>query len=621
MSRKWVKKVGRLLIESTGMCGNREKQWYGWLVLIVGLWVVLATQKPWQMANASTCMPVCNDRVNADYRVALVIGNSGYADKPLRNPPNDARDIGALLRETLGFKKVTVLSDLELKDFRRAVNTFLAESTEATIRVFYYSGHGASDGEDNYLLPIDHGISQAHELPDRAYPLNTLLRGLKKQKGVSLVFLDACRDAPFGDGKSIGSKGMKPMSPSETGTLIGYAADEGQTASDNSRGGNSLYTKHLLEQLHQPQKLREALQKVKDGVYAESYQTQLPMVEDRVVGEVYLNKPSSEPTTETTETQMIPFGQPYWREAWIWAALISLTLPMGLLIWRYRTPRLVPESDPHRGGAIMPVSDPYPAPQPPRYRLTCIEDAAQGFTFPNEGLEQEPGFVLGREDPADWLIPLDSISRRHARVFRHEEAWWIEDLESSNGTRLNAARLVPYQAQRLHPHDRVMLADLVFCFDRAMEEGQAMAQPGSTRQSITVTGADGPPAIKPPPNPRSTDASSPAYRLTGIEDAAQGFNFPSEGLEQEPGFVLGREDPADWLIALDSISRCHARVFWHEQAWWIEDLKSSNGTYLNATRLTPYQAQRLQSQDRVTLGKVSLRFESRAADNPTLGTL
>ena len=140
-------------------------------------------------------------------------------------------------------------------------------------------------------------------------------------------------------------------------------------------------------------------------------------------------------------------------------------------------------------------------------------------------------------------------------------------------------------------------------------------------QSVTVTGADSPPAINPPPNPRSTDASSPAYHLTGIEDAAQRFTFPSAGLEQEPGFVLGREDPADWLIPLDSISRCHARVFWHEEAWWIEDLKSSNGTYLNATRLAPYQAQRLQSQDRVTLGKVSLRFESRAADHPTPGTL
>ena len=35
-------------------------------------------------------------------RVALVIGNYSYADKPLRNPKNDATDMAAALR-TMGF--------------------------------------------------------------------------------------------------------------------------------------------------------------------------------------------------------------------------------------------------------------------------------------------------------------------------------------------------------------------------------------------------------------------------------------------------------------------------------------------------------------------------------------
>ena len=41
----------------------------------------------------------------AEKRVALVIGNGAYASAPLKNPANDARDMGAALR-ALGFEVI-----------------------------------------------------------------------------------------------------------------------------------------------------------------------------------------------------------------------------------------------------------------------------------------------------------------------------------------------------------------------------------------------------------------------------------------------------------------------------------------------------------------------------------
>ncbi len=231
-------------------------------------------------------------------RVALVIGNSRYAERPLTNPPNDARAMAALLRNKLGFTKVIESPNLGLTDFRKAVNAFLDQSRDAELRLFYYSGHGANYGDDNYLLPIGHGITREHELPDQAYSVKTLLRGLKKLPGISLVLLDSCRNAPFsGDTKSLwdDSKGMKPLQPNQAGVLIGYAADQGQTASDNSVGANSLYTKHLLEQLSQRKGLREILAQVRQGVYAESDNKQFPMTEDRLLDDVYLAGTGSAP--------------------------------------------------------------------------------------------------------------------------------------------------------------------------------------------------------------------------------------------------------------------------------------------------------------------------------------
>ncbi len=245
-------------------------------------------------------------------RFALVIGNAGYAERPLTNPPNDARAMAALLRK-LGFT-VTEKNNLDLRGFRSQVNAFLDQSRGAELRLFFYSGHGASYDGDNYLLPIGHGVTRKHELPDQAYSLKTLLRGFKEQSGVNLVLLDSCRDAPFGDAKSIwdDSKGMKPIQPQE-GVLIGYAAQNGRTASDNSGGGNSLYTKYLLQQLSQPLELREALMRVRQGVYDESHGEQRPTTEDEVLGKVYLAAAADtpvEPPSVTTGTLVIRNSQP-----------------------------------------------------------------------------------------------------------------------------------------------------------------------------------------------------------------------------------------------------------------------------------------------------------------------
>ncbi len=49
--------------------------------------------------------------------------------------------------------------------------------------------------------------------------------------------------------------------------------------------------------------------------------------------------------------------------------------------------------------------------------------------------------ILGREPASD--VPLDdtTVSVRHAKLTYHHRQWWIEDLNSTNGTRLNNEKL------------------------------------------------------------------------------------------------------------------------------------------------------------------------------------
>jgi hypothetical protein len=79
--------------------------------------------------------------------------------------------------------------------------------------------------------------------------------------------------------------------------------------------------------------------------------------------------------------------------------------------------------------------------------------------------------VLGRLDAGRAVFPdVDltneqgsekGVSRRHARITRREDQVFIEDLNSLNGTFLNATRLVPELPYPLKDGDQVQLGKLI----------------------------------------------------------------------------------------------------------------------------------------------------------------
>ncbi|MEP7284949.1 MAG: FHA domain-containing protein [Chloroflexota bacterium] len=82
--------------------------------------------------------------------------------------------------------------------------------------------------------------------------------------------------------------------------------------------------------------------------------------------------------------------------------------------------------------------------------------------------------VLGRVHPSnkkqpdidltDFGAALYGISRLHIKLARKNDSWWLEDLESSNGTWVNGERLAPFVQYELFVHSRIRLANLEFGF-------------------------------------------------------------------------------------------------------------------------------------------------------------
>lgn len=80
---------------------------------------------------------------------------------------------------------------------------------------------------------------------------------------------------------------------------------------------------------------------------------------------------------------------------------------------------------------------------------------------------QDPPIVLGRETTfgrtasADVQLPSSMVSRLHTRIVAAEGAFWVNDLGSSNGTRLNGALVT---SQRLRDGDVIQIGDVRLLF-------------------------------------------------------------------------------------------------------------------------------------------------------------
>jgi len=53
----------------------------------------------------------------------------------------------------------------------------------------------------------------------------------------------------------------------------------------------------------------------------------------------------------------------------------------------------------------------------------------------------QPEITIGRDPGCDIPISEDTVSARHAHLTYHHNQWWLEDLDSTNGTRLNESRI------------------------------------------------------------------------------------------------------------------------------------------------------------------------------------
>jgi pSer/pThr/pTyr-binding forkhead associated (FHA) protein/ABC-type multidrug transport system ATPase subunit len=294
--------------------------------------------------------------------------------------------------------------------------------------------------------------------------------------------------------------------------------------------------------------------------------------------------------------------------------------------------------------------------------------------------------TVGYHERNAVCIPAPQVSGQHARISAEDGAYFISDLDSTNGTFLNGARV--QDKAPLAVGDLIGLGSYTFTFDATLEallaEAPSVTSPppptaplpmaalatqampaisldalalgGGGPQVIRIGRAEDNDVVIPAPQvsayhvelqrldadrwqvidrgstnrtyinvravpiplgePAVVSAQDvlflgsyrfPMSRLGDLQAQASGGDDVLRFPDGKDTLTIGRDDTNDIVLHAPQVSRVHARLRRAPEGWWLEDLGSANGTFVNSARLS---APRLISpQDLVGFGSYMTRLD------------
>ncbi len=251
--------------------------------------------------------------------------------------------------------------------------------------------------------------------------------------------------------------------------------------------------------------------------------------------------------------------------------------------------------------------------------------------------------LIGRLSPLtapDLDLGRDStISRKHARLRVQDGECWVEDLNSTNGTLVDG---VPVAKERLRPESQLILGDTVLEVEWGGENGSkkagAPAEAGQVppvvpaskpveapkpavpatvvakvmeRAASTPPSAPAPvvaPAAAAPKEPAPRVALGPQTHVLRVTCSFQGQQVVKNFDRTE--LTVGRLSPLtapDVDLVKDSkVSRKHSRIKIVEGECWVEDLQSTNGTFVDGELI---DQRKITAESLVQIGDTILMVE------------
>ncbi len=105
------------------------------------------------------------------------------------------------------------------------------------------------------------------------------------------------------------------------------------------------------------------------------------------------------------------------------------------------------------------------------------------------------------------------------------------------------------------------------------------------------------------PSKTASGVKRPLANLFVRQGTQAGMNFPLMG----EVYLIGRDMDLPISIQDTQVSRRHAQITFNSLGFWIEDLGSTNGTYVNGVRITGKAP--LRDKDVIRLGGTTMIFD------------
>ena len=252
-----------------------------------------------------------------------------------------------------------------------------------------------------------------------------------------------------------------------------------------------------------------------------------------------------------------------------------------------------------RAAADRPIADPSPSLTFPHQPTTPTCKARLVNVRTGNGIDLGDWRILvGRDEACEMVLPGMGVSRRHCSITPVQGGYLLRD-ESANGTFVNGAR-VP-GTYLLGHGDTIGIADEEL---RVEVEGSAAPASNTTAAPTVILDLS---------RLRSEDGDRgsrdrPATPLVASLEIVRGPYSGASFSIDRPVCTIGRATDSDVRIRDESVSANHATLLRKGTSWFVVDLRSANGTFVDGLRIAGERE--LTSGSRLKLGRVELEFRA-----------
>lgn len=222
--------------------------------------------------------------------------------------------------------------------------------------------------------------------------------------------------------------------------------------------------------------------------------------------------------------------------------------------------------------------------------------------------------TIGRDKGNELVLEHSNISRFHCVVSCDESQWKIEDLNSTNGLKVNEEKqvsheLVNHDEISLHPYTIIILDGASENIDLEEEDATVFHNDNiEVEEDSTIT------SPSPPPTTELEDStfveSSPAlFSLAVHTGPMAGFN-----LQISTSITIGRDESNDFILQDPSVSRKHLELVLEGSTLSFSTLSPANTILLNGV---DSKSSKLKNKDRLTIGSSEIEICKNNESSPS----